>query len=97
MLAFAKSIGLDEAKFSQCLKDAPGQAQLDADMQVAQQVGVPGLPAFLLVDVQRGGVVDSLAGNAALDQFETKIQNILNPPTPAPTPAASTPAPTATP
>jgi hypothetical protein len=54
------------------------------------------LPAFLFVDVKRGGVVDSLAGYVALDQFETKIQNILNPPTPAPTPA-STPAPTATP
>jgi protein-disulfide isomerase len=99
MLAFAKSIGLDEAKFSQCLKDAPGQAQLDADLAVAQQVGVPSLPAFLFVDQKRGGVADSLVGNVTLDQFDGKIQNILNPPTPAPAPttAASTPAPTATP
>jgi protein-disulfide isomerase len=99
MLAFAKSIGLDEAKFSQCLKDAPGQAQLDADQSVAEQLGIPSLPAFLFINQKAGGVVDSLLGNVALDQFEAKIQNILNPPTPTPAPTAapSTPAPTATP
>jgi protein-disulfide isomerase len=99
MLGFAKSIGLDEAKFRQCLKDAPGQAQLDADQSVAEQLGIPSLPAFLFIDQKAGGVVDSLLGNVAVDQFEAKIQNILNPPTPtpAPTTAAATPAPAATP
>ena len=99
MLAFAKSIGLDEAKFSQCLKDAPGQAQVDADLEVAQQLSIPSLPAFLFIDEKAGGVVDALLGNVPLDQFESKIQNILNPPTPttAPPVAAATPAPTATP
>jgi protein-disulfide isomerase len=93
MLALAKASNLDEAKFSQCLKDAPGQAQLDADQSVAEQIGIPSLPAFLFIDQKKGGVVDSLLGNVTLDQFEAKIQNILNPPTPAP----STPAPAATP
>jgi protein-disulfide isomerase len=99
MLSFAKGIGLDEAKFSQCLKDAPGQAQIDADQSVAEQLGVPNLPAFLFIDRKAGGPVDALLGNVGVDQFDTKIQNILNPPTPtpAPTTAAATPAPTATP
>jgi protein-disulfide isomerase len=99
MLAFAKGVGLDEAKFSQCLKDAPGQGQIEADRAVAEQLGVPSLPAFLFIDAKAGGVVDALLGNVPVDQFDTKIQNILNPPTatPAPTTAAATPAPTATP
>jgi protein-disulfide isomerase len=96
MLAFAKGIGLDEAKFSQCLKDAPGQATLDAYKAVADELGVPSMPAFLFIDAKAGGVVDYLLGNAPVDQFEGKIQNILNPPTPEP-PAAATPAPAATP
>jgi protein-disulfide isomerase len=99
MLTFAKDVGLDEAKFSQCLKDAPGLAQLDADLSVAQQLGVPSLPAFLFVDADAGGAVDALLGNVPVDQFDAKIQNILNPPTaaPEPTTAAGTPAPAATP
>jgi protein-disulfide isomerase len=96
MLAFAKGIGLDEAKFSQCLKDAPDLAQLDADLSVAQQIGVPSLPAFLFVDAKTGAGVGALLGNVAVDQFDAKFQEILNPPTaaPAPTTAAGTPAPT---
>jgi protein-disulfide isomerase len=99
MLALAKSIGLDEAKFSQCLKDAPGQAQIESDRAVAEQLGVPSLPAFLFIDTKVGGAVDALLGNVPVDQFDAKIQNILNPPTATPEPAAAdaTPAPTATP
>jgi protein-disulfide isomerase len=99
MLSFAKGIGLDEAKFSQCLKDAAGQAQIDSNRSVAEQLGVPSLPAFLFIDKKAGGAVDALLGNVPVEQFDTRIQNILNPPTatPEPTAAAATPAPTATP
>jgi protein-disulfide isomerase len=83
MLAYARSLGLDEVRFSQCLKDAPGQAQVEADYQLGQQLGVRGTPYFLLLDLQQQ-VGTRIPGALPLDQFEEAIQDLLSPPAPTP-------------
>jgi len=85
MIDYAKSLGLDEARFSQCLQDAPGQAQVESDYDLGQQVGVRGTPYFLLLDLQ-AQTGTRIPGALPLDQFEQAIQSLLNPPTPTPAP-----------
>lgn len=85
MVNYAKILGLDEAKFSKCLKDAPGQGLIDADYTLGQQVGVRGTPYFLLLDpTHQTGT--RIPGALAVDQFEAAIQGLLNP-APTATPA----------
>ncbi len=81
---YAKTLGLDEAKFTKCLQDKPGQSQIDNDQAIAQQVGVDKLPYFLLINpkAQQG---TRLPGALPLADVEKSIQQILNPP---PTPNA---------
>jgi protein-disulfide isomerase len=98
MIGYAKSLGLDEAAFSKCLKDAPGQAQLEADTELAGQLQLPEPPFFILIDTksQNGA---PMPGAVTVEQFDQTVQSLLNPPTPAPAPtqeptSATTPAPT---
>jgi protein-disulfide isomerase len=93
MTGYAKSLGLDEAKFSKCLADPATQAEIDAATDFARQVGVPDVPAFLFMDVKQGQPVASVLGARTIADFDTKIQPALNP---APA-ATAAPAPTATP
>ena len=92
MTGYAKTIGLDEAKFKACLADPQTQAQVDAALAFGQQVGVPQVPAFLVIDLKRGQVVGDVVGAATLADFESKLGAALNPPAPTP---ASSPAPAA--
>jgi protein-disulfide isomerase len=96
MIGYAKSLGLDEAKFSQCLNDAPGKAQVDADTELVGQLGLPEPPFFILIDLKAQNGIP-IPGTATAEQFDQAVQSLLNPPTPAPTVAPPTPAPTATP
>lgn len=90
MVAYAKTLGLDEAKFQKCLSEAPDQPTIDADTELGQQLGIQGTPYFLLLNVaQNSGV--SVPGALPLDQFEKAIEQVLNPATA--TPAAVTPTP----
>ena len=81
MVAYAVSLGLDETRFSQCLKDAPGKARIDDDSEMASEAGVRGTPYFFLIDTQSQNG-QRIPG--ALAQLDQAIQNLLNPPTPAP-------------
>ncbi|MDQ1301168.1 MAG: Disulfide bond formation protein [Chloroflexota bacterium] len=95
MTGYAKALGLDTAKFAKCLADAAGQEQLDADMDLAEQVQVTQIPYFLALnpDAQTGLRIPNLA---PLDQFEKAIQDVQKPQAAAPTAAAQpTPAPVA--
>jgi len=88
MIAYAEGLGLDKAQFGQCLKDAPGQAQVDADAGLSQQLGLTGTPSFILIDTQAGNGT-RIPGALPLDQFESAIQSLLNPATPTPTPTTA--------
>lgn len=97
MVGYAAALGLDAPGFEKCLTDAAGQGQLDADMDLAQQVQVNQVPYFLALnpDAQTGLRIPNLV---PLEQFEKIIQDIQKPqaaapaagsqPTPAPVAAA---------
>ena len=86
MLTYANRLDLDVDAFNACLGDEEGKmAQISADMELGQQLGVRGTPNFLLIDVvgQNG---TNIPGALPLDQFEQAIEGFLNPATPTPTP-----------
>ncbi len=87
MLGYAKTAGLDEARFKTCLADPATQTQVDEAAQFGQDVGVPAVPAFLFIDLKQSKAVANIVGAQPLADFESKIQAALNPsvPTPAPT------------
>jgi len=88
MTGYAKTLGLDEAKFSKCLADPATQAEIDSATEFSRQVGVPEVPAFLFIDVKQGRPVASVIGARTISEFDTKIQTALNPaPVPTATPA----------
>jgi len=89
MLTYAKSVGLDESKFTACLADPQTQTRVDETLSFGQQVGVPSVPAFLFIDLRANQAVADIVGAPALADFESKIDAALNPPTPAPTATAT--------
>jgi protein-disulfide isomerase len=93
MIGYAKASGLDAAKFEKCLTDAPGQAQIDQDVSLAQEVQVTQVPYFLVLnpDLQTGLRVPQLV---PAEEFEKAIQDVQKTQSAAP-PAASQPTPAA--
>lgn len=51
----AKAIGLDTAKFNDCLDSGRTKGQVDADMAAGQKAGVNGTPAFFINGVNISG------------------------------------------
>lgn len=86
MTGYAKTVGLDETQFKACLADPQTQAQVEAMLAFGQQVGVPQVPAFLIVDLKQGQVVGDIVGAVTQADFESKLDAALNPPTPEPAP-----------
>jgi protein-disulfide isomerase len=93
MSGYARALGLDTGKFDKCLADAAGQEQLDADIDLADQIQATQAPYFLVLNpiAQTGVRVPNLV---PLEQFEKAIQDIAKPKAAAPS-AQPTPAPVA--
>ncbi len=93
MQAYAKSLGLDEAAFTACLKDEKTQATIDNYTAFSQKdIGVPQAPAYLLLKLNAEGKPENskpLVGAVTLDQFIQAVKDISVPPTPTPTPPPS--------
>jgi protein-disulfide isomerase len=53
--AHAKTIGLDTAKFNECLDSGRTKSKIDADMEVAKAAGVNGTPAFFINGIMISG------------------------------------------
>ena len=80
MTKYAKDLGLDDAKFSQCLSDASVQAQIDSALTYGQAtIGVPQVPAFLLVDLKQNQALAAMVGAQQLKAFTDKLDQALNP------------------
>src|SRR5438093_1262750 len=81
---YAKNVGLDAAKFDQCLKDKPFKAAIDKDVADGERVGVNGTPAFFI----NGRM---LSGALPFDKFKEVIDEQLAPAaeTLLPTPCAA--------
>jgi protein-disulfide isomerase len=48
LIAFAAQFPLDQAAFASCLNDNKSLAQVQADAEEGQKVGVRGTPSFLI-------------------------------------------------
>ena len=68
---YAKDLGLDAAKFEQCLKDQPFKAAIDKDVADGEKVGVTGTPAFFV----NGRM---LSGAQPFDKFKEVIDDELS-------------------
>ena len=66
----AKSVGLDEKKFAECLDSGKLKAQVDADQEAGSTAGVSGTPAFFINGV-------SLSGAQPLEEFKKVIDQEL--------------------
>jgi protein-disulfide isomerase len=93
LLANARALGLDMAKFQADL-DAPAtKAQVEADVNTGDKLGIPGTPTVFVNGARYNGPVNAIALRTVLeDKF--KLQGPTPAAAPAPTPAAaSSPAP----
>jgi protein-disulfide isomerase len=68
---YAKDLGLDPAKFDQCLATKPFKGAIDKDIADASKVGVTGTPAFFI----NGRM---LSGAQPFDKFKEVIDEELN-------------------
>jgi protein-disulfide isomerase len=86
--AIATGLGLDAAKFDECVKAKRFAAQIDADLAEGKKAGVAGTPAFYVNGVP-------IAGGRSVDEFAKAIDAELarqGLPVPPPPPAAAKPA-----
>ena len=70
LAAYADEVGLDKAKFSDCLAKKPYTAAIDKDLADGQKVGVNGTPAFFI----NGRM---LSGAQPFDKFKEIIDDEL--------------------
>lgn len=89
---YATALGIDAAKFAECLDSNKRAAEVTKDLNDGMAVGVTGTPAFFV----NGRLV---GGAAPFDNFariideELELKGLPIPPKPAPKPAVAAPAP----
>jgi protein-disulfide isomerase len=85
----AAEVGLDQAKFDECMKARRFQARVEADLEAGKKASVAGTPAFFVNGVP-------VSGGRSVDEFAKAINaelTRLGKPVPEPPPAtAATPA-----
>jgi protein-disulfide isomerase len=86
---YAKQLGLDEAKFSECLAQRRFQAAVDADVKAAEAAGVSGTPAFFVNGLPLASVRSLEELSKAIDD-ELEKKGLPVPPKPAEPVAAQT-------
>ena len=65
-LASAKNIGMDEAKFTDCMTKKPHQKEIDDSTQKALSLGVSGLPYMVINDYVASGFAGGESGLKAI-------------------------------
>jgi protein-disulfide isomerase len=80
----ARSVGLNEAPFQQCLDSAKFAEAIKADIAEARAMGITGTPTFLIGVIQPGDgrvkVVKKLFGAKPYDDFKAAIDSALEAP-----------------
>ena len=83
LTAHAKTLGLDEGSFQQCLDSGRFAADINKDIAEAGAVGITGTPAFLVGVIQPDGrvkVVKKLSGARPYADFKAAIDSALGAP-----------------
>jgi protein-disulfide isomerase len=82
LAAHARTVGLEEPLFRQCLDSGRFASDIKKDIADAGTVGISGTPSFLIGVVQPGGrvkVVKKLVGAKPYDEFKAAIDSLLAP------------------
>lgn len=82
--AYAADIGLDQATFATCLRDAPHRAAILQDKADGLRIGFVGTPGFVLFRTLQAGKEKpiGLPGAFPAEVFEEEIERLLNRPEP---------------
>jgi protein-disulfide isomerase len=79
--AYAKTIGLNDAQFQQCLESGKFASEINKDVADAGAAGISGTPTFLVGVIQPGDgrvkVVKKLVGAKPYDEFKAAIDGLL--------------------
>ena len=67
---YASDLGLDTGEFNDCLDSGAMEAEVDNDIADAQELGIYGVPTFLIND-------DKIAGAQSYETFEQVIESYL--------------------
>jgi len=79
----AKTVGVDDAQFTQCLDSGKFAADINKDIADAGAAGITGTPAFLVGVIQPDGrvkVVKKLSGAKPYAEFKAAIDSVLGAP-----------------
>jgi protein-disulfide isomerase len=81
LTAHAKTVGIDDAKFAQCLESAQFAADIKKDIADAGAAGITGTPSFLVGVIQPGDgrvrIVKKLVGAKPYDEFKAALDGAL--------------------
>lgn len=80
LLKHAESVGLDMAKFKECLDSGKFADEIKKDMAEAQKAGITGTPAFLLGFIEPDGkvkAVKKISGAQPYSAFKEAIEELL--------------------
>lgn len=79
MIKLASSIGLDEAKFKDCLSTNKYKDTIDKDAQDASEAGISGTPGFVVGTLNADGTVEGelVSGAQPINTFKTIINKYL--------------------
>lgn len=75
-IAIAKNLGLDESKFSDCIKNQNYKSQVESDMKLGQSLGVTGTPTYLL-DGKQLSIAPFTPADNSLATFQTNLKTFL--------------------
>jgi len=75
----ADDLHLNANKFNACLKDPKSLAQIQAQAQLGESLGVQGTPAFLVGKIRDGKLVDGelISGAQPMTRFESVLDPLL--------------------
>ena len=75
-IAIAKNLGLDEAKFSDCVNNQNYKAQVESDMKFGQSLGVSGTPTYFL-DGRQFSTSPFVPADNNIDTFRKDLKDFL--------------------
>ncbi|MCK9272113.1 DsbA family protein [Candidatus Gracilibacteria bacterium] len=76
LVPLAKEIGLNEAKFKECLDSKKNVTRFDADTEEGKKMGVQGTPGNVIINNETGKYI-LIAGAYPVTEFESKIDELL--------------------
>ena len=75
LVPLAKELGLNEAKFKQCLDSGKYAGKVQQDLQEGQDAGVTGTPGTVLLT--RDGKTTVISGAVPFDQIQRTVDQYL--------------------